>query len=513
MIKQIISSSIEPSRNVLWLDGSSSGSPVLKTFKDNKWVRVQASSLTDPVVSYATVNYVDSGLLTKADLVGGKVPSTQLPSYVDDVIEGTYDEDNDQFSVSETVVTPESGKIYISTDTGYQYRWSGSTYSRMNEVDFTNYVNTYSTQIIEGEKIFNEDCKLRTKYLYPLSGNVPEISITGNSTMVNCGGTPIVTKVKSGLATFYGYGDNSSMIRSYSDGNHYQVAGVDYLNMYNNQILAYKPIISTSTLSATSLTATGLTSTGIVTNTSAGLLGTTTDYSTLSTQQTFTGAKAFSKGLISYGDSGTLPTGLGAYVANYVSSTYGARTTAFNGISYVDYNIGARIGTTGSVFAIMTKADGTTTFGSGITATSITDSALTTAGIVTNTSAGVIGTTTTVPIANGGTNATTAASALTNLGLIDNSSSGYFDIGTMRMQWGTVSTASGVSVTLPAAFANSTYSLVTTANCGSTVGSGTVQISSKTTTTFTPIKIYVASGGVVSAMGESFCYIAIGLKP
>lgn len=50
----------------------------------------------------------------------GKVPSSQLPSYVDDVIE--YD------NKSSFPGTGESGKIYIAKDTNLQYRWSGSDY-------------------------------------------------------------------------------------------------------------------------------------------------------------------------------------------------------------------------------------------------------------------------------------------------------------------------------------------------------------------------------------------------
>lgn len=50
----------------------------------------------------------------------GKVPSAQLPSYVDDVIE--YDT-KDNFPA-----TGESGKIYIAKDTNLTYRWSGSSY-------------------------------------------------------------------------------------------------------------------------------------------------------------------------------------------------------------------------------------------------------------------------------------------------------------------------------------------------------------------------------------------------
>lgn len=55
----------------------------------------------------------------------GKVPSSQLPSYVDDVLE--YD------SISEFPLTGESGKIYIAKDTNKTYRWSGTTYAEISE--------------------------------------------------------------------------------------------------------------------------------------------------------------------------------------------------------------------------------------------------------------------------------------------------------------------------------------------------------------------------------------------
>lgn len=50
----------------------------------------------------------------------GKVPSTQLPSFVDDV-----EEYEDRTSFPET---GEAGKIYVATDTNITYRWGGSTY-------------------------------------------------------------------------------------------------------------------------------------------------------------------------------------------------------------------------------------------------------------------------------------------------------------------------------------------------------------------------------------------------
>ena len=59
----------------------------------------------------------------------GKVPSSQLPSYVDDVIEGYYY--NSKFyeeAAHTTEITGETGKIYVDLDTEKTYRWSGSAY-------------------------------------------------------------------------------------------------------------------------------------------------------------------------------------------------------------------------------------------------------------------------------------------------------------------------------------------------------------------------------------------------
>lgn len=63
-----------------------------------------------------------------------KIPNNQLPSYVDDVIEGYYH--NNQFyeeDTHETLVNAEGGKIYIDIPTGNCYRWGGSTYAKITE--------------------------------------------------------------------------------------------------------------------------------------------------------------------------------------------------------------------------------------------------------------------------------------------------------------------------------------------------------------------------------------------
>lgn len=50
----------------------------------------------------------------------GKVPATQLPSFVDDVLEYA--------SLAAFPSTGESGKIYVAIATGFTYRWSGTVY-------------------------------------------------------------------------------------------------------------------------------------------------------------------------------------------------------------------------------------------------------------------------------------------------------------------------------------------------------------------------------------------------
>lgn len=55
---------------------------------------------------------------------GGKVPASELPSYVDDVLEYS--------SRNAFPATGENGKIYVATDTNKSYRWSGSTYIELS---------------------------------------------------------------------------------------------------------------------------------------------------------------------------------------------------------------------------------------------------------------------------------------------------------------------------------------------------------------------------------------------
>lgn len=80
-----------------------------------------ADSPTVPALSNYLLSSLKGANNGLAELDGaGKVPSSQLPSYVDDVVEYA--------TLSAFPVTGESGKIYLAQDTNLTYRWGGSSY-------------------------------------------------------------------------------------------------------------------------------------------------------------------------------------------------------------------------------------------------------------------------------------------------------------------------------------------------------------------------------------------------
>lgn len=112
------------------------------------WISINSTSLINHLSNYSNphnvsksqvgLSYVDNtsdldkpistetqnALNNKADLVGGKVPLIQLPSYVDDVLEFA--------NLSAFPATGEAGKIYLSLDTNFTYRWGGSIYIKIS---------------------------------------------------------------------------------------------------------------------------------------------------------------------------------------------------------------------------------------------------------------------------------------------------------------------------------------------------------------------------------------------
>jgi len=89
-----------------------------------------AKASTKPSYTASEVGAIASTLKGVANGVAeldaaGKVPSSQLPSFVDDVIEvADYDH---------LPITGESGKIYVTLDANKTYRWTGSGYAEISE--------------------------------------------------------------------------------------------------------------------------------------------------------------------------------------------------------------------------------------------------------------------------------------------------------------------------------------------------------------------------------------------
>ena len=91
-----------------------------------------------------TKTQIDTSLSGKADIVDGKIPANQLPSFVDDVLEvyeraGATPTASDWFSLTSggAAITPEAGKIYViiaGALVNKTYRWSGTQYSIIGEM-------------------------------------------------------------------------------------------------------------------------------------------------------------------------------------------------------------------------------------------------------------------------------------------------------------------------------------------------------------------------------------------
>ena len=130
----------------------------------------------------ATESFVTSGYipLTQKGAVNGvasldsnaKIPSAQLPSYVDDVEEYA--------DLASFPVSGEAGKIYVAIDTKKIYRWSGSVYieispSEVNSVNGqTGVVSLSTTNISEGTNLYYTSARFDTAFSGKSTTNLSE---------------------------------------------------------------------------------------------------------------------------------------------------------------------------------------------------------------------------------------------------------------------------------------------------------------------------------------------------
>lgn len=109
----------------------------------NKTVNVQVSKSTVGLSNVTNDAQVKRSEMGQAGGVAtldstGKVPAAQLPSYVDDVIEGYYSggkfyTTKDSSGNYSGVIAGETGKIYVNLNDSKTYRWSGTAYAVISE--------------------------------------------------------------------------------------------------------------------------------------------------------------------------------------------------------------------------------------------------------------------------------------------------------------------------------------------------------------------------------------------
>lgn len=122
----------------------------------------KATDITE--LESALDNKIETSSLGQANGVAtldetGLIPSTQLPSYVDDVVEGyakTTTSDSGVVTVDgfykeaefTTAITGETGKIYVDLSTNISYRYGGTTFVQITSSDMTALTNAEIDTIV-----------------------------------------------------------------------------------------------------------------------------------------------------------------------------------------------------------------------------------------------------------------------------------------------------------------------------------------------------------------------------
>lgn len=131
---------ISNSTSLLASTGSSDGNTAptqfaVRTYADNRYLAGLTATSGQPLTISDTSTQDGAGFWTRSRNIAltlnapnglarldgsGLIPSSLLPSYVDDVIEAA--------NLAALPATGETGKIYVALDSGKIYRWSGSAY-------------------------------------------------------------------------------------------------------------------------------------------------------------------------------------------------------------------------------------------------------------------------------------------------------------------------------------------------------------------------------------------------
>ena len=145
----------------------------------------------------------------------GKVPSSQLPSYVDDVVEYA--------SLSAFPATGETGKIYIALDTNKTYRWSGSAYVEISASLALGETSSTAFRGDRGKTAYNNSNTNKTNI-----GTLADLTTTNKNNLVEAI-NEVNTKAADGEAAQEMIADEFNTSINYEVGEYVRKDGVLYL--------------------------------------------------------------------------------------------------------------------------------------------------------------------------------------------------------------------------------------------------------------------------------------------
>ena len=248
---------------------------------DTTYVDTQDSFLQDQIDLKADAMAVSQSLALKADLIGGLIPASQLPSFVDDVL-----------NFPNLVSFPplgEDGKIYVAEDVNKTYRWGGSSYVEiggggvaLGETSSTAYRgdrgkiaydhslaqgnphNTTTSEITEGNNKYFTDLRVRNTILSGLvktdSSNVTntdtvEIAVgklaakSEETTTISWIPASTVGSAATGLdISFFEFAKINDMLfcRGFVKVNSTLTSGIPCFSITNNTYKIIRPLTTTS---------------------------------------------------------------------------------------------------------------------------------------------------------------------------------------------------------------------------------------------------------------------------
>jgi hypothetical protein len=183
---------------ILREDGSPAGSTITAVidylnaeFSKTPFVDVLVQSVNGISKEHIVLTALDVGAIAETEKgaangvatlgADSKIPAAQLPAYVDDVLEFA--------NLASFPLAGESGKIYVSIDTGLTYRWSGSQYIEISAAPVTQVngkvgiVTLTTSDIAEGSNLYLTASRVRDTILTGLSLTVATAITSADSVL------------------------------------------------------------------------------------------------------------------------------------------------------------------------------------------------------------------------------------------------------------------------------------------------------------------------------------------